>query len=71
MIEMYIVTSLTYAYVIMTDLENLRHTPVKTDVKSRRSVNKKIEELEGDLKYFILWPYLLAKKIKNEYQSRK
>ena len=71
MIELYILTSLTYAYIIMTDLENLRHTPTKSNLKLRDKVHEKIKELESDLKMFPLWPYLLIKKIKNEYQSRK
>ena len=71
MIEMYCMTSLIYAYIIMTNLENLRHTPLKTDVKSRNKANEKIKELEKDLNMSLLWPWLLIKKIKNEYYARK
>ncbi len=71
MINLYILASLTYAYIIMTNLENLRHTPIKTDLKTRNKTNAKIKELEGDLNLFFLWPWLLIKKIKNEYNARK
>ena len=71
MIEIYVATSLIYAYVIMTNLENLRHTPTRTDLKLRNKINFKIKELESDLNLFILWPWLLIKKIKNEYNARK
>ena len=42
MIQLYFVTSLIFAYVIMIDLENLRHTTSKADLKSRKKINKKI-----------------------------
>lgn len=71
MINIYIVISLTYAYIIMTDLENLRHTPTKTDLKLRNKTNAKIKELERDLNFFFIWPWLLIKKIRNEYYARK
>ena len=71
MIELYIGISLTYAYIIMLNLENLRHTPVKSDLKSRSKTNSKIKELENDLNLFLFWPWLLIKKAKNEYKSRK
>ena len=71
MIEIYVATSLIYAYVIMTNLENLRHTPTRTDLKLRNKINFKIKELERDLNLFLLWPWLLIKKIKNEYNARK
>lgn len=71
MIELYFAIAIVFAYTIMTDLENLRHTPVKTDLKTRSKTQAKIKELEKDLNLFLVWPWLLAKKIKNEYQSRK
>ena len=71
MIELYLSIAFTFAYIIMTDLENLRHTPKKLDLKSREKVNVKIQELKGDLKLFLFWPWLLVKKIKNEYYARK
>jgi hypothetical protein len=71
MIEIYGITSIIFAYIIMTDLENLRHTPVKTDLKLRNKTNAKIKELEKELNLFLLWPWLLVKKIKNEYSVRK
>jgi len=71
MISAYVVISLTYAYIIMTDLENLRRASTKTDLKSRNKTHSKIKELEKDLKLFCLWPWLLIKKIKNEYYARK
>ena len=70
-LALYFAISITFAYIIMTDLENLRHTPKKLDLKSREKVNVKIQELKGDLKLFLLWPWLLAKKIKNENNARK
>ena len=66
MINIYIAVSITYAYIIMTDLENLRHTPTKTDLKSRNKTVAKIKELEKDLNLFFVWPWLLIKKIRNE-----
>ena len=71
MIEIYLALSVVFAYVLMTDLENLRHTPKKLDLKTREKVNKKIVELEKDLNLFLIWPWLLVKKIKNEYNARK
>jgi hypothetical protein len=71
MISVYVSISLTYAYIIMINLENLRHTPTKTDPKSRNKTHAKIKELEKDLNLFFLWPWLLIKKIKNEYYARK
>ena len=71
MINIYIAVSITYAYIIMTDLENLRHTPTKTDLKSRNKTVAKIKELEKDLNLFLVWPWLLIKKIRNEYHARK
>ena len=71
MINIYIAVSITYAYIIMTDLENLRHTPTKTDLKSRNKTVAKIKELEKDLNLFFVWPWLLIKKIRNEYHTRK
>ena len=71
MIELYFALSIVFAYTIMTDLENLRHTPTKTDLKTRNKTQAKIKELEKDLNLFLAWPWLLAKKIRNEYKSRK
>lgn len=71
MIQVYLVTSLIFAYIIMIDLENLRHTPNKTDLKTRKKINEKILELEKDLKFCIFWPWLLIKKARHEYQARK
>jgi len=71
MIELYLITSSIYAYIIMTNLENLRHTPIKADVKARNKANEKIKELEKDLLKSLLWPWLLIKKIRNEYYARK
>lgn len=71
MIELYFSLSIVFAYTIMTDLENLRHTPTKTDLKTRNKTQAKIKELEKDLNLFLVWPWLLAKKIRNEYKSRK
>ena len=71
MIELYFALSIVFAYTIMTDLENLRHTPTKTDLKTRNKTQAKIKELEKDLSLFLVWPWLLAKKIRNEYKSRK
>ena len=71
MIEAYLAVAVIFAYIIMTDLENLRHTPKKVDLKTRDKINNKIFELERDLKLFLIWPWLLAKKIKNEYNARK
>ena len=70
MIELYFGISITFAYVIMANLENLRHMP-KKDIKSREKLNKKIIEQEEDLKFFLLWPWLIIKKTKNEFISRK
>ena len=71
MIEAYLTVAVIFAYIIMTDLDNLRHTPKKIDLKTREKINNKIFELEKDLNFFLLWPWLLAKKIKNEYYARK
>ena len=71
MIELYVATSIIYAYIIMSNLENLRYTPTKTDLKTRNKTNAKIKEMEKDLNLFLLWPWLLVKKIKNEYNARK
>jgi hypothetical protein len=71
MVPAYIIISIIFAYIIMTDLENLRHTPIKTDLKLRKKTNAKIKELEKELNLFLLWPWLLVKKIKNEYIVRK
>lgn len=71
MIELYFALAIVFAYTIMTDLENLRHTPVKKDLKTRNKTQAKIKELEKDLNLFLIWPWLLVKKITNEYKSRK
>jgi len=71
MIQLYFITSLIFAYIIMIDLENLRYTLNKTDLKSRKKINEKILELEKDLNFSIFWPWLLIKKARHEYQSRK
>ena len=70
-IELYLGITLVYAYVIMTDLENLRYTPTRTDLKARSKINEKIKELESDLNLSLIWPWLLIKKAKNEYNARK
>ena len=70
-VELYLGIALVYAYVIMTDLENLRHTPTRTDLKARSKINEKIEDLKSDLNLFLIWPWLLVKKVKNEYNARK
>ncbi len=71
MIELYFSLAIVFAYTIMTDLENLRHTPLKQDLKTRNKTQNKIKDLERDLNLFLLWPWLLIKKIRNEYQARK
>lgn len=71
MIEAYLTVAVVFAYIIMTDLENLRHTPKKVDLKTRDKINNKIFELERELNLFLVWPWLLVKKIKNEYNARK
>ena len=62
MINIYIAVSITYAYIIMTDLENLRHTPTKTDLKSRNKTVAKIKELEKDLNLFFCMAMALDQK---------
>jgi acid phosphatase family membrane protein YuiD len=71
MIQLYFAISLVFAYIIMIDLENLRHTTNKTNLKDRKKINEKILELEKDLNIFIFWPWLLIKKARHEYQARK
>ena len=71
MIELYVVTSFIFAYIIMTDLDNLRHTPTTTNLKTRNKANQKIKDLEKELNLFLFWPWLLIKRIKNEYDTRK
>ena len=71
MIELYIGLIIVFAHVTLTNLENLRHTSTKRDPQLRQKINLKISELEKELYLSIVWPYLLIKKAKNEYQSRK
>tara|TARA_B100000035_G_C20756256_1_gene446279 strand:- start:165 stop:380 length:216 start_codon:yes stop_codon:yes gene_type:complete len=71
MIELYFALAIVFAYTIMTDLENLRNSSTKSDLKSRNKTQAKIRKLEKDLKLFLLWPWLLIKKTINEYKSRK
>lgn len=71
MIELYVTISFIYAYIIMSNLENLRHTPTKTDLKTRNKVSKKIKSLESDLNLFLVWPLLLILKFKNEIEFRR
>jgi acid phosphatase family membrane protein YuiD len=71
MLVLYFGIAIIFAYIIMIDLENLRHTPAKTDLKARKKINEKIIELEKDLNLFLLWPWLLIKKARHEYKARK
>ena len=71
MLALYFGIAIIFAYIIMIDLENLRHTPAKTDLKARKKINEKIIELEKDLNLFLLWPWLLIKKVRHEYKARK
>lgn len=70
MLEIYLTTTLIFAYMTMSNLESLRIMPRK-DVKSRGQFNKRINELEKDLIFSIFWPWLFLKKIRNEYKARK
>lgn len=70
MIELYLAVSFVFAYITMSNLENLRTMP-KKDIKSRGKFNEKIKDLEEDLNLFFFWPWLLFKKIRNEYNARK
>lgn len=71
MIELYFALAIVFAYITMSDLENLRNTSTKSDPKSRNKTRAKIKKLEKDLKLFLLWPWLLIRKTINEYKSRK
>lgn len=67
----YITITITIAYTNMINLENLRYSSSKIDMKSRSKLNEKIKEIEKELSLSVFWPWLLIKKIKNEYYFRK
>lgn len=58
-------------FVTLGNLESLRNTSSKLDLKTRNKTNEKIKLLEKELLLSFIWPWMLFKKVKDEYYFRK
>ena len=67
----YVIISLTFAYMLKHQLDILKLIPIKADVKMRNKINKKKEQLKYYIKLCPVWPMLLIKEVYDEVQSRR
>ena len=67
----YILVGLCLAYILNHQLKVVTLISTKSDVKIRKKVNKKQEQLKLYIKLCPVWPLLLLKEVYDEIQERR
>ena len=68
---MYIVVGLSLSYILRHQLTILKLIPTKNDLKMRKKVSQKQEQLTLYIKLCPVWPLLLLKEVYDEIQERR
>ena len=70
-IAAYFGISVLLAYILNHQLTILNLIPAKADIKMRKKINEKQDQLKLYIKLCPIWPALLVKEVYDEIQSRR